>query len=251
MKSFRSRGHELGFVQRGDPSSAIFLILLLLVFSQLLSGHTFPPGKFIVTVLVSFLISVSIHEFMHAYTAWKLGDDTAKDLGRLTLNPAAHFDPYGFMGFVFISLGFSFIGWGKPVPVNMGALRGGIDQKRRGMAIVALAGPVSNVVQAALVAIPLRWGNPSELDYYLNIYFFVNVLQAAFNMIPIPPLDGSKILMGILPNFWYPVLGPLQQYGFVILFGIFFLGDRLSGSGETISSSMYLPLYNLLNRILL
>jgi Zn-dependent protease len=251
LKRFRGTGRELGFVQRGNPNSAIFLVLLLLVFSQAISGHTIPPAKYIVTVLVSFLISVSIHEFMHAYTAWKLGDDTAKELGRLTLNPAAHFDPYGFMGFVFISLGFSFIGWGKPVPVNMGALRGGIDQKRRAMAIVALAGPVSNVVQAALVAIPLRWGNPGELEYYLAIYFYVNVLQAAFNMIPIPPLDGSKILMGILPNFWYPILAPLQQYGFIILFGIFFLGDRLSGSGGTISSAMYTPLANLLFRVLL
>jgi Zn-dependent protease len=251
LKRFRGTGQELGFVQQGNPSSFIFLILLFLVFSQLLSGHTLPSGKFIVTVLVSFLISVSIHEFMHAYSAWKLGDSTAKDLGRLTLNPAAHFDPYGFMGFVFISLGFSFIGWGKPVPVNMGALRGGIDQKRRSMAIIALAGPVSNVVQAAIVAIPLRWGNPGELEYYLNIYFFVNILQAAFNMIPIPPLDGSKILMGILPNFWYPVLAPLQQYGFVILFGVFFLGDRLSGSGGTISSAMYSPVASLLTRVLL
>jgi Zn-dependent protease len=251
LKRFRGTGQELGFVQRGNPNSAIFLVLLLLVFSQAISGHTIPPAKFIVTVLVSFLISVSIHEFMHAYTAWKLGDDTAKDLGRLTLNPAAHFDPYGFMGFVLISLGFSMIGWGKPVPVNMGALRGGIDQKRRGMAIVALAGPVSNIVQAAVVAIPLRWGNPSDLDYYLGIYFYVNVLQAAFNMIPIPPLDGSKILMGILPNFWYPILAPLQQYGFIILFGIFFLGGRLTGSGQSIASTMYSPLANLLYRVLL
>jgi Zn-dependent protease len=251
LKDFRRSGSELGFVQRGDPSSFIFLILLFLVFSQALSGHTLPPTKFIITVLVSFIISVSIHEFMHAYTAWKLGDDTAKDLGRLTINPAVHFDPYGFFGFVMISMGFSMIGWGKPVPVNMGALRGGIDQKRRGMALVALAGPVSNVVQAIAVAIPLRWGNTGELEYYLEIYFFVNVLQAAFNMIPIPPLDGSKILMGILPNFWYPILAPLQQYGFLILFGIFFIGDRLSGSGETIASAMYSPLADLLYRVLL
>jgi Zn-dependent protease len=251
LKRIRGAGSELGFVQRGDPSSFIFLILLFLVFSQAFSGHTLPPGKTIVTILVSFLISVSIHEFMHAYTAWKLGDDTAKDLGRLTLNPVAHFDPYGFMGFALISMGFSMIGWGKPVPVNMGALRGGIDQKRRGMALIALAGPVSNVVQAAIVAIPLRWGNTGELEFYLGIYFYVNVLQAAFNMIPIPPLDGSKILMGILPNFWYPILAPLQQYGFVILFGIFFLGDRLSGSGGTVSSAMYSPLADLLFRVLL
>jgi Zn-dependent protease len=252
LKRFRGPGRGFGFVQRGDPSSFIFIILLFLVFSQLLSGHTLPPGKVIVAWLVSFLISVSIHEFMHAWTALKFGDSTARDMGRITLNPAAHFDPYGFMGFVFISLGFSFIGWGKPVPVNMGALRGGIDQKRREMAIIALAGPASNVVQAALVAIPLRWGDPTgDLRLYLEIYFLANILQAAFNMIPIPPLDGSKILMGILPNFWYPVLAPLQQYGFIILFGVFFLGDRLSGSGETISSAMYAPVANLLTRVLL
>jgi Zn-dependent protease len=188
---------------------------------------------------------------MHAYTAWKFGDSTAKDLGRLTLNPAAHFDPYGFFGFVAISLGFSFIGWGKPVPVNMNYFGGGIEQKRRKMALVALAGPISNIVQATAVAIPLRWGNAGELTYYLQIYFFVNALQAAFNMIPIPPLDGSKVLMGILPNFWYPILAPLQQYGFMILFVIFFIGNQFSGSGETIASAMYTPLYDLLYRTLL
>jgi Zn-dependent protease len=251
LNKIRKTGHELGFVSRGNPNSAIFLILLLLVLSQALGGHELPSGKFIVTVLVSFLISVSIHEFMHAYTAWKLGDSTAKDLGRLTLNPVAHFDPYGFFGFVMISMGFSMIGWGKPVPVNMGYLRGGIDQKRRSMALIALAGPISNIVQATAVAIPLRWGNTGELEYYLSIYFFVNALQAAFNMIPIPPLDGSKVLMGILPNFWYPVLAPLQQYGFMILFVIFFLGNRLTSSGETIASAMYSPLYDLLYRTLL
>jgi len=247
----RKTGIELGFVNRNDPSSAIFLIILLLILSGAFTGgHTLPPGKYIVTVLVSFLISVSIHEFMHAYTAWKLGDSTARDLGRLTFNPVAHFDPYGFFGFIMISLGYSFIGWGKPVPVNMGALRGGIDQKRRSMALVALAGPISNIVQATVVAIPLRWGNTGGLEYYLKIYLFVNILQASFNMIPIPPLDGSKVLMGILPNFWYPILAPLQQYGFMILFLIFFVGNRFSASGETIATSMYAPLYNLLYRFL-
>lgn len=188
---------------------------------------------------------------MHAYTAWKLGDDTAKNLGRLTLNPAAHFDPYGFFGFIMISLGYSFIGWGKPVPVNMAYLRGGIEQKRRSMALVAVAGPISNIVQATAVAIPLRWGNTGGLEFYLQTYFYVNVLQAAFNMIPIPPLDGSKVLMGILPNFWYPVLAPLQQYGFMLLFLIFFIGNRLSSSGGTIASAMYSPLVDLLYRTLL
>jgi Zn-dependent protease len=251
LKHHRRTGSKLGFVNRGDPSSAIFLVLLLLVVFQALGGHQIPPTKDIITVLVSFIISVSIHEFSHAYSAWKLGDSTAKDLGRLTLNPVAHFDPFGFFGFVMISLGYSFIGWGRPVPVNMNYFHGGIDQKRRKMALVALAGPISNIVQATAVAIPLRWGNTGGLEYYLQIYFYVNALQAAFNMIPIPPLDGSKVLMGILPNFWYPILAPLQQYGFMILFAIFFLGDRLSGSGETIASSMYSPLYNLLYRTLL
>jgi Zn-dependent protease len=257
---------RLYFIQRGDPNSGLYIILLLVLAGQLLSGHALPPGEQIVTVLLCFVIATTIHEFMHAYTAWRLGDDTARDLGRITLNPAMHFEPFGFFGMVMISLGYSFIGWGKPVPVNPNRFRAAnfVDRKR-GMALVALAGPVSNVVQAAAAALSLRLAghdaadfnvltstdlNGGTITYFLAWYFWVNVLLASFNMIPIPPLDGHKILVGILPNFWYPVLAPLERYGFMILFLIFFVSGRTS-SGSSITDAMFSPLQSLLIRHLL
>ena len=191
----------------------------------------------IIAFLVSFVIATSIHEFMHAWTAFKLGDPTARDLGRITLNPMSHFEPFGFFGMVMISIGFQFIGWGKPVPVNPSRFTHEFARHRkRGMALVAFAGPLSNVAQALVMAIPLQlWArgtihlNDSAL-LFIESFIWVNILLASFNMIPIPPLDGHKILMGILPDFWRPVLAPLEQYGFVILLLLIFIGGNLGGS---------------------
>jgi Zn-dependent protease len=203
--------------------------------------------------LVSFIVATSIHEFMHAWTAWRLGDDTAQRLGRITLNPIAHFDPFGFLGMVLISFGIPAIGWGRPVPVNPNRLRGSLRGRSSGMAVVALAGPVSNVVQAAAVAIPLRLthanlGEMGRAGSFLAAYLVVNLLLAAFNMIPIPPLDGSKILLGLLPNFWYPILAPLERNGFVILILLSFVGRSVGGG--SIIGSMYDPVYRLLAGVL-
>lgn len=191
----------------------------------------------IVAFLASFVIAIAIHEFMHAYTAYRLGDTTARDLGRITLNPIAHFDPIGFFGMVLISIGFPFIGWGKPVPVNPGRFTGYFAHHRKvGMALVAAAGPLSNVVQALLMAIPFQLVARGHIDVsgqvwqFIQVFIIVNVLLASFNMIPIPPLDGHKILMGILPDFWRPILAPLEQYGFMILLLLFFVGGQLGGS---------------------
>ena len=144
--------------------------MLLLLMGQLLSNHTLPPTKQIVTVLACFVVAIAIHEFMHAFVALRLGDTTAERQGRVTLNPVSHFEPFGFMGMVLISLGYNFIGWGKPVPVNPSALRVlPPDQRHRGMALVALAGPLTNVFLAALAisfqslpggVTPLRRGAP-------------------------------------------------------------------------------------------
>lgn len=206
----------------------------------------------IVALLASFIIATSIHEFMHAWTAWRLGDDTARRLGRITFNPMAHFEPIGFIGMVLISLGFPFIGWGKPVPVNPSALRrvfGGRPQT--GMAIVALAGPFSNVVQALVAAIPIQIAirtesNLGELFFYLEHFIYVNILLAAFNMIPIPPLDGHKILTGILPAFWYPVLAPLERYGFLVLLLLLFVGGS---TGASLVGGMIDPVRDSLTRL--
>jgi len=207
----------------------------------------------IVAYLAAFIIATAIHEFMHAYVALKLGDDTAQRLGRITLNPIAHFDPFGFFGMVMVAIGYPFVGWGKPVPVNPGRFTGKRIPRQRGLAVVALAGPVSNVVQALLVAIPLRLSGreldaSSGIDRFLAIYVSVNLLLAAFNMIPVPPLDGSKVLLGLVPRFWAPVLEPLERYGFIILMALLFIGGSV---GDAIVSGMIDPVYSLLSRIVL
>ncbi|HET9661602.1 MAG TPA: site-2 protease family protein [Thermomicrobiales bacterium] len=243
--------HKLHFVSRGSPNSGIYIIMLLLLLGQLLNNHTLPPTKQIVTVLLCFVVAISVHELMHAVVALRLGDTTAERQGRVTLNPVSHFEPFGFMGMVLISLGYNFIGWGKPVPVNPSQLRVlPPDQRHRGMALVALAGPLTNVVLAALAAVVVRNtnANTSDFGYVAYWFFWVNVLLASFNAIPLPPLDGYKIMVGILPRFWTPVLAPLERYGFLILFLIFFLGGRI---GSSLTSEMIDPVRNLLVRLLL
>lgn len=207
----------------------------------------------IILVLASFVIAVSIHEFMHAFTAHKLGDDTAKRLGRITLNPISHFDPFGFFGMVMIAMGIPFIGWGKPVPVQPGNFRGKwAHHRKEGMLLVAFAGPLSNVALAILAAIPFQYmlrNGIGSLDLLLAMQVFIqiNILLAAFNMIPIPPLDGYKILTGILPKFWTPVLRPLEHYGFMVLILFIFIGNRLGGG--SIFTAMISPVYDGLQRI--
>jgi Zn-dependent protease len=230
-----------------------YFILLFLLGSQILSGRSLPPTRQIITVLGCFIVAVTIHEFMHAFAAMKLGDDTAVRLGRLTVNPAMHFEPFGFFGMVMISLGYSFIGWGKPVPVNTGRLRGSGQQARqRSMALVAFAGPLSNIVMAAIIAIPIHFMHGTSAQagdvYYVAYWFFlVNALLASFNAIPIPPLDGYRILVGILPTFWTRVLAPLERYGFIILIVVFFIGGRF---GSSVTNAMIDPIQSLIFRIL-
>ena len=203
-------------------------------------------------ILVSFVVATTIHEFMHAWTAWYLGDDTAQRLGRITLNPAAHFEPIGFLGMVLISFGFPAIGWGKPVPVNVHRLRGQLRGRQVGMALVAGAGPASNVVQAGVVALPFWLAGGSlanaRLQDFLGTFIFVNLLLAAFNMIPVPPLDGSRILFGFLPNFWQPYLLPLERYGIALIFLLAIFGRSFGGA--SIVGAMYQPVFDVLARVL-
>ncbi len=207
----------------------------------------------IIIYIVTFLVAITVHEFMHAWTASQLGDQTARNLGRVSFNPAVHFDPIGFFLFLLIALGFPAIAWGKPVPVNTYNLRPlGRFGKKGSMALIALAGPVSNVVLAAIAAIPLRLGNTAlradpVITNFLFIFVSLNLLLAAFNMIPIPPLDGSKILMGLLPNFWTPILAPLERYGFMILLLIILIG----GPGRELLNGMIAPVYDLLQTVVL
>jgi Zn-dependent protease len=202
-----------------------------------------------VTYIVTFIIAITVHEFMHAWTASMLGDDTARFLGRVSLNPAVHFDPVGALMFVFIALGLPALAWGKPVPVNDRRLRPSGRFGRQGsMALVSLAGPFSNVVLGALAATilrvaPLAGVRLGVAEQFLWIFMIVNFSLAAFNMVPLPPLDGSRILAALLPPFWRPMLAQLERYGVPILLLILVFGRGLGGS---IIGAITNPVLNLL-----
>ena len=188
------------------------------------------PVLAIVLVAIFLLVAFPVHEFAHAWAAYMQGDSTAKLFGRLSLNPIVHFDPLGGT-LTALSLMFSpiLIGWAKPTPVNPANFR----DRTNGDVIVALAGPASNVVMATLGAFVFRVimaaGLLNELpqNVVLGVYYFVafNILLAIFNLIPIPPLDGSSILFRILPREQAWRLRPiLAQYGFIFILALFLLG---------------------------
>jgi Zn-dependent protease len=206
----------------------------------------------LIVVAIMLLVGFPVHEFAHALTAYRLGDGTAKLFGRLTLNPVAHFDPLGgiLLAVTFIAGGFGF-GWAKPTPVNPSNLAGG----HRGEALVAAAGPISNLVLATAAALPLRYilASPGLAEQLppmvidvLFYFVYINLVLMIFNLIPIPPLDGSKVLFTFLsPRMawqWRPVL---EQYGFVLLLLIFFLPQ-----GDSIGSRIITPILDALFSLL-
>jgi Zn-dependent protease len=211
-------------------------------------GRQFDPQQFLAG-LVIFVVAITIHEFMHAFTAYQLGDNTAARQGRVTLNPVAHFDPLGFLMLIILLISPIGFAWGRPVPVNPGNFR----NPKRGMLLVAAAGPLSNLVQATVFALVYRFVGDSLGDSTSFARLLVengvrlNIFLAAFNMVPIPPLDGHKILTGLLPDFWYPILAPLEQYGFAILLALLFLPGFL---GLNLVSPMVLPLAYLMANLL-
>ena len=178
----------------------------------------------IIALIITLLVAFTIHELAHAWTALQLGDTTARDMGRVTLNPLAHLDPMGTI--LLIIAGF---GWAKPVPVNPNNLRG---NPRHSMAIVALAGPISNIIMASAAAIPFKLGllsrfssgtagNVAQIFY---IFILINMILAFFNMIPLHPLDGSKVLEGVLPaEMAYQYRTLVLPYAQIILLALIFL----------------------------
>jgi len=156
----------------------------------------------IIAFLTSLLIAIDVHEFAHAWMANELGDSTARYYGRLSLNPLVHLDPMGTVMMLFsVFYGFG-IGWGRPVPVDPRYLRKG---PRVGMGLVAAAGPLSNLVLAAILAVPIRLGlPPGLLRSLLLTVISVNIGIALFNLLPLPPLDGASILQGILSTIRAP-----------------------------------------------
>ena len=176
------------------------------------------------------LASLTVHEWAHAFTADRLGDSTARLLGRLSLNPVVHIDLLGtiLLPAIAIFSGLPVLGWAKPVPVNTSRL----SNPKRDFMIVAAAGPASNIVLAVIAsAIVHGLGGaagvrPGLLDPVTVAYLFVtiNVLLAVFNMLPIPPLDGGNVLAGLLPDHMTGLLYGLRQYGFLILYALLFTG---------------------------
>ena len=167
----------------------------------------------IATRFLVMVVAFTIHELAHAVVADRLGDPTPRRMGRLTLNPVAHLHPIGSL--MLLLVGF---GWAKPVLVNPLNLRG---DRHAAMALVAAAGPLSNVALALLAVLPLRLVAPgSAAGAFLAEFVFINLALAFFNIIPIPPLDGFKVLLGGLPPRAAEQLQPLEQFGFILVIAV-------------------------------
>jgi len=210
-----------------------------------LLGNLFDPNR-LVTLAMLFLTSMPLHEWAHAWAAFQLGDDTAARRGRLTINPLAHLDPIGTL-----SLAVFGFGWGKPVPVNPYRLRGDM---RKSHALVSIAGPLSNLVLAMLGAIPFRLGWLSlyggssmiSLPGILIQFISINLALMVFNLIPFPPLDGSRVLAWLLPREWAAKLEQLERFGGPgLMLGLYLL-SRLGILGLIMN-----PLMNFMFRALL
>lgn len=187
-------------------------------------------------IFIAFLVlvfSLTVHESAHAWAADRLGDPTGRRLGRVSLNPAVHIDPVGTLLFPLLAMltHLPIIGWARPVPVDTRCLRNG----RRDFLVIAAAGPVSNLALAVLAALALRlvaFGPDTvarlnlsfPLALLLTSALEINLLLAIFNMIPVPPLDGSSILAGVLPEGLAVRLDRLRPYGFLVLYALMLTG---------------------------
>ncbi len=183
----------------------------------------------VIPAFIILIASLSFHEAAHAWAADRLGDPTARRLGRLTLNPIAHVDLIGTVIFPLVGMmsGLPLIGWAKPVPVDVRNLHA----PRRDFAMVALAGPVSNLVLALGAGLLLKAGGglvpdggATTLTSALALAVFLNVLLAVFNLLPVPPLDGGNVLAGIVPEAVAQMIDRVRPYGFFLLYALLLLG---------------------------
>ena len=192
------------------------------------------PGLDVTGILIQFIVlvlSLSVHEAAHAWSADRLGDPTARRLGRVSLNPVVHVDPIGTIVFPLLAMvsNVPLIGWAKPVPVGVQNLKGNWRQKYM---LIAAAGPASNLVLAVLAAVVLRaltGGSPLEVvagpaERLLFNAVTLNVLLALFNMVPVPPLDGGNVLAGLLQGTAAEMLDRVRPYGFIIIYVLLLSG---------------------------
>jgi Zn-dependent protease len=204
----------------------------------------------ILIVLAVLISSLSVHEAAHAFAADRLGDPTARQLGRLSLNPAVHVDPIGTLLFPLIAYvtGVPLIGWAKPVPVDLRYLK----HPKRDFALIAAAGPASNLVMAAIGAVALSIARnaagpgdlvggavTSPLLPLLFTFAIVNVLLAVFNMIPVPPLDGGNVLIGLLPASSGQLVEKMRPYGILILYALMLTGTLSTILGPIVGYLRY------------
>ena len=204
-------------------------------------------------IIVGVLIAIDVHECCHAWVASAMGDPTARQRGRVSLNPIVHLDPLGTLMILITAFAGFGIGWGKPVPVDPYRLKYG---PRLGMGIVSFAGPAANLITAGLLAVPVRMGTlvlPGLVLELLFIICLVNIGLAVFNLLPLPPLDGYGVLMGILATIkapwayrWSYTIGRYERYGPLILL-LIIIADRYI----PVFSIIIQPPYLLLRRLIL